>query len=277
MKIFREETFGPVAPLIRFKRRRRGRRAREPHRVRARVVLLQPRHRPHLARRRGARIRHGRRQHRPHHHRGRAVRRREAIGPRPRRLASTASRSSSRSSTSASAASTVDTPESEARSRALVTSARRERGINRAVPVGLPSSKARRCRAAISRSGAGTAPEVASCTAPMPADGPRPCTRPCRGRGNSGCVTAAAFARRSVAVMSASGSPWNAGLTLLTAACRGRFQLLAMQCHCSGGLRRYYGGVGAPCGRFRRDARGLRSPAGRQLLQDGDRRSSTAR
>ena len=106
MQIFREETFGPVAPLIPLQGRRRSRRAREPDRVRPRLLLLQPRHRPHLARRRSARIRDGRRQHRPHHHRGRAVRRHEAVRARPRRLRSTASRNSSRSSTSASAAST---------------------------------------------------------------------------------------------------------------------------------------------------------------------------
>ena len=46
MQIFREETFGPVAPLIPLQGRRRSGRAREPHRVRPRLVLLQPRHRP---------------------------------------------------------------------------------------------------------------------------------------------------------------------------------------------------------------------------------------
>ena len=39
-----------------------------------------------LARRRSARVRHGRHQHRPHLDRSRAVRRREGVGPRPRRL-----------------------------------------------------------------------------------------------------------------------------------------------------------------------------------------------
>ena len=64
--------------------RRRSNRAGESHRVRPRVILLFPRHRSHLARRRGARIRHGRREHRPHHDRGRAFRRRQAIGNRSR-------------------------------------------------------------------------------------------------------------------------------------------------------------------------------------------------
>ena len=48
--------------------RRRGDRAREPHRIRARFLLLLARYRPDLARGRGARIRDGRRQHRAHHH-----------------------------------------------------------------------------------------------------------------------------------------------------------------------------------------------------------------
>jgi hypothetical protein len=78
MVITKEETFGPVAPLYRFKSeadaitmadetptltlpRVRGREGEG-----ARLLFLQPRHRPHLARRRGARIRHRRHQ-RGHH------------------------------------------------------------------------------------------------------------------------------------------------------------------------------------------------------------------
>ena len=107
MKIFREETFGPVAPLIRFK-------------TDAEVIELANDTEFGLAAYFYSRdigrvwrvaealeYGHGRRQHRPHHDRGRAVRRRQAVGPRPRRLRSTASTSTSRSSTSASAASTA--------------------------------------------------------------------------------------------------------------------------------------------------------------------------
>jgi hypothetical protein len=78
MVITKEETFGPVAPLYRFNTdaeaikmasdtptltlpRARGREGEG-----AGLLFLQPRHRPHLARRRGPRIRHRRHQ-RGHH------------------------------------------------------------------------------------------------------------------------------------------------------------------------------------------------------------------
>ena len=60
--------------------------AGERHAVRARVVLLQPRRRPHLARVGGSRVRDRRHQHRRHLHRGRAVRRRQGVRHRPRGL-----------------------------------------------------------------------------------------------------------------------------------------------------------------------------------------------
>jgi Aldehyde dehydrogenase family len=70
MVITKEETFGPVAPLYRFKTEADAVKMANdtphpdppPHagegREGARRLFLQPRHRPHLARRRGARIRH---------------------------------------------------------------------------------------------------------------------------------------------------------------------------------------------------------------------------
>ena len=60
MKIAREETFGPVAPLFPLRGRGRGRRDCERYRVRARELFLQPRHRAHLARFGRARVRDGR-------------------------------------------------------------------------------------------------------------------------------------------------------------------------------------------------------------------------
>ena len=60
----REETFGPVAPVFRFETEAGSHRAGQQHRVRPGQLFLQPRHRPHLPRRRGAGIRHGRHQHR---------------------------------------------------------------------------------------------------------------------------------------------------------------------------------------------------------------------
>ena len=62
MKVAHEETFGPVAPLFRFETEEEVIRLGQRHRCRPRRLLLRPRHRPRLPRRRGARGRHGRRQ-----------------------------------------------------------------------------------------------------------------------------------------------------------------------------------------------------------------------
>jgi hypothetical protein len=77
MVITQEETFGPVAPLHRLKTDAEAIKmandpptqpfpARGRGRVGWRGLFLQPRHRPHLARRRGPRIRHRRDQRRHH-------------------------------------------------------------------------------------------------------------------------------------------------------------------------------------------------------------------
>jgi succinate-semialdehyde dehydrogenase/glutarate-semialdehyde dehydrogenase len=69
MVITKEETFGPVAPLYRFKSEADAVKmandtpslpfpARGGGKRGGRLLFLRPRHRPHLARRRGARIRH---------------------------------------------------------------------------------------------------------------------------------------------------------------------------------------------------------------------------
>ncbi|MGY4599917.1 succinate-semialdehyde dehydrogenase [Bradyrhizobium sp. GM22.5] len=86
--VAQEETFGPLAPVIRFKDEADVIAMCKRLAVRARLLLLLPRSRPRLACRRGAGIRHGRRQHRPDHHRSGALRRRQGKRPRPRRLAS---------------------------------------------------------------------------------------------------------------------------------------------------------------------------------------------
>ena len=62
MKIAREETFGPVAPLFRFEGEGRCGRDCKRHRVWTRELFLQPRHRTHLARLRRAGVRDGRRE-----------------------------------------------------------------------------------------------------------------------------------------------------------------------------------------------------------------------
>jgi succinate-semialdehyde dehydrogenase/glutarate-semialdehyde dehydrogenase len=54
----------PVAPVFRFKTEAEAIDAGQRHRIRPGQLLLQPRHRPHLPRGRGAGIRHGRHQHR---------------------------------------------------------------------------------------------------------------------------------------------------------------------------------------------------------------------
>ena len=84
--IFREETFGPVAPLFRFKTEEEAIALANDTEFGLAVVFLRPRRRPHLPRRRGAGIRHRRHQRRHHLHRGGAVRRHEVIRPRPRGL-----------------------------------------------------------------------------------------------------------------------------------------------------------------------------------------------
>ena len=60
MLVAREETFGPVAPVFRFKDEADVDRPGQRHPVRPRVLFLRPRPRPGVAGRRSARIRHGR-------------------------------------------------------------------------------------------------------------------------------------------------------------------------------------------------------------------------
>ena len=61
-EIFRDETFGPVAPLFRFETEAEATEMANDTEFGLGVVFLQPRHRPHLPCRRGARIRHHRHQ-----------------------------------------------------------------------------------------------------------------------------------------------------------------------------------------------------------------------
>jgi acyl-CoA reductase-like NAD-dependent aldehyde dehydrogenase len=84
MVIAKEETFGPVAPLYRFKTEEGAVKmasdaptlpspaSGEGFREGGRLLFLQPRHWPHLARRRGPRIRHRRHQRRHHFDRDRS-------------------------------------------------------------------------------------------------------------------------------------------------------------------------------------------------------------
>jgi hypothetical protein len=83
----REETFGPFAPVFRFKTEQEADRRGQRHRIRPGQLLLQPRRRPHLPGQRGAGVRHGRHQRRHPGHGARALRRRQAVRPGPRRLA----------------------------------------------------------------------------------------------------------------------------------------------------------------------------------------------
>ena len=83
-----------------LRRRGGGHPHRQRHALRPRGLLLQPRRRARLARRRGARLRHRRHQHRLRLDRGRAVRRHEGVRASGARARSTASRTGSRSSTS---------------------------------------------------------------------------------------------------------------------------------------------------------------------------------
>ena len=78
--IFREETFGPVAPLFRFKTEDEAITARQRHRVRPGVVFLFARRGTDLPCGRGAGIRHHRHQRGDHLDRGGAVRRHEVVG-----------------------------------------------------------------------------------------------------------------------------------------------------------------------------------------------------
>jgi multidrug resistance protein len=86
MLLAQEETFGPVAGILRF-RDEADAVASPTTRRRAGRLLLRPRRsRAHLAGGRGARVRHGRHQHRARVDRGGALRRREGERHRPRGL-----------------------------------------------------------------------------------------------------------------------------------------------------------------------------------------------
>ena len=52
MKVAKEETFGPLAPLFRFRPTRKASQMANDTEFGLAALLLQPRHRPHLARRR---------------------------------------------------------------------------------------------------------------------------------------------------------------------------------------------------------------------------------
>ena len=82
--ILGEEIFGPVAPIVRFTDADAGDRAGQQHRVRPGLLPLHARPAPRPAGRRGAGGGHGRHQPRRGVRPGRSVRRRQAVGPRPR-------------------------------------------------------------------------------------------------------------------------------------------------------------------------------------------------
>ena len=86
MRMSSEETFGPVAAIARFETEEEAIRIanERPYGLAAYYMTTRPR--PHVARRRGARVRDPRGQHRPHLDRGGAVRRRQGVGHRPRGL-----------------------------------------------------------------------------------------------------------------------------------------------------------------------------------------------
>ncbi len=74
-KVAKEETFGPLAPLFRFKDEADDRSGQR-YRVRSRRLFLRPRSEPRLPCWRSAGVRHHRHQYRHYLHRSRAVRRR---------------------------------------------------------------------------------------------------------------------------------------------------------------------------------------------------------